>query len=220
MENNWDKLHTQPRFCPKYPNDNVIRFILGNFPKNSSLRKKNKILDLGCGAGRHTLFLAREGFNTFGMDGSKKGILVTKKRLNQEKLNATLQVGDIKALPYPDNYFDGIISFGVIYYNNIKGIKQTISEIKRIVKPKGKIFIFTRTNQDYRYKKGKKIDSNTFKLNIPETNESSMEILFMSKTNIYNFFRDFKIINIEKIETTFCNLKFKNSDWIITLEKE
>ena len=49
-----------------------------------------KVLDLGCGTGRHLLYFAKEGFEMYGIDGSPKGIELSKKWLSRRELNANL----------------------------------------------------------------------------------------------------------------------------------
>lgn len=101
-----------------------------------------KILDLGCGSGRHAVYLAKHGFEVYGIDISPKGIEITKIWLKKEKLKADLKVGDIyKKLPYPNNFFDALISTQTLHHNRINKIRKLIKEIERILKTNGLIFI-------------------------------------------------------------------------------
>lgn len=64
----WEKIHSTQEWG-RYPSETVIRFIARNYYKTE--REKIKILDFGCGAGAHTWYLAREGFDVYAFDGSK-----------------------------------------------------------------------------------------------------------------------------------------------------
>ncbi|MBI2054304.1 MAG: class I SAM-dependent methyltransferase [Candidatus Staskawiczbacteria bacterium] len=219
VKNSWENLHSKARFQPKYPSDHVVRFVFSNFPADFNKRKKIKILDLGCGAGCHTVFLAKEGFKTYATDISENGINVTKKRLNEKKLKADLKKALMENQPFPDDFFDAVISFGVFYYNSGSGYKKAVDGLYRILKEGGLAFIFTRTTDDYRFGKGKEIEKNTFVLDIEDTNEKGMQMHFLDKKDIRKIFKKFREIAVEKTETTFSNSKKKNSDWIITLKK-
>jgi len=81
MGNKWDDLHKENRFQPKYPDDNVVRFISKQFPRDLKKRRNLKVLDLGCGAGRHTVFLAEEGFQAYATDTSERALKITQKDL-------------------------------------------------------------------------------------------------------------------------------------------
>jgi len=219
MKGKWNILHKKERFQPKYPSEHVVRFVFTQFPRNLKERSNLKILDLACGAGRHTVFLVREGFQTYATDFSDGGVKVTEKRLKDEKLQAILKKVNMDKQPFSDNFFDGIISFGVFYYNNLDGYQRAISELYRILKKDGVALIFTRTTDDYRYGKGDKIDKNTFVLDIEDTNEKGMVMHFLDRAEINGIFSKFNKIIVEKTETTFSNSEKKNSDWIIIVKK-
>lgn len=101
-----------------------------------------KVLDLGCGSGRHTVYLAKNGFDVYGIDIAPIGIKLTKDWLKQEKLKANLKLGSIfKKLPYKSNFFGAIVAIQVINHGRIENIRKLIKEIERILKPNGLIFI-------------------------------------------------------------------------------
>jgi ubiquinone/menaquinone biosynthesis C-methylase UbiE len=98
-------------------------------------------------------------------------------------------------------------------------MKKAISELYRVLKKNGKALIQTRTTDDYRFGKGRKIERNTFILDIEETNELGMPGHFLTKEDIYDYYSRFSKINIERYEFTMNNLTMLNSDWVITVEK-
>lgn len=64
----WEKIHSTQEWG-RYPSETVIRFIARNYYKTE--REKIKILDFGCGAGAHTWYLAREGFDVYALMAQK-----------------------------------------------------------------------------------------------------------------------------------------------------
>lgn len=128
-----------------------------DLPKITKLFKKQgvkKILDLGCGSGRHLVYLSKKAFTVYGIDIAKHGLEIARKWLKKEGLRANLKIGDVyKKLPYKDNFFDAIISVRVINHGTIKDIRNLITKIERILKPKGLIFITTIKSE--KTKKGK-----------------------------------------------------------------
>ncbi len=141
-------------------------------PKIAKLFKEKgvkKILDLGCGTGRHLVYLIKHGFEVYGFDIAPEGIRITKNWLKREKLKADLKIGDIyKTLPYQNSFFDAIISTNVLHHNKIVMIKKLIKEMSRILKPKGLIFITVRNRQGFRKDK-------RFKITIEEYNKRSIK---------------------------------------------
>ena len=64
----------------KYPFDSVVSFIFKNF--KNKIRKNVKVLDLGCGGGNNSYFIAKEGFDLYAVDGSNTSIQITRKKLS------------------------------------------------------------------------------------------------------------------------------------------
>jgi len=130
-----------------------------------------------------------------------------------------LKKADMEEQFFPDSFFDGVVCFGVLYYNDFGGLQKAVAEIRRILKPGGKAFIFSRTTDDYRFGKGKRVEKNTFVLDIEDTNEKGMMMHFLDRSGINKISSRFNEVTVEKTEATFSNLKKKNSDWIIVAKK-
>ena len=116
-----------------------------DMPKLVKLFKERgikKVLDLGCGSGRHTVYLAKNGFDTYGLDIAPVGLKITKDWLKQEKLSANLKLGSFfKKLPYKDKFFGAIVAVQAISHGRIEDIRRLIKEMERILKVNGLIFI-------------------------------------------------------------------------------
>jgi cyclopropane fatty-acyl-phospholipid synthase-like methyltransferase len=109
-----------------------------------TLRKQRakKILDLGSGSGRHVIYFSKKGFSVYGLDHSLSGLDMTKKWLKEEGFHAELVAQEITDnFPWKDNFFDAVIAIQVIHHADIATIKEIISEVERVVKKNGFIFI-------------------------------------------------------------------------------
>lgn len=169
-----------------------------DIPNVAKLFKKMKIkriLDLGCGTGRHVIYLSKKGFDVYGFDVSRTGVIYTKKWLKKEKLNAKVIVHEMtKKFPYPDNFFDAVISIQVIHHNKLNKVRKTIREIKRVLRKNGMIFISVATSKKLLNKKYKKIAPGTY-IHL-DGKEKGLVHYYFNKKKIYEEFRDFKIRNI------------------------
>jgi D-alanine-D-alanine ligase len=108
------------------------------------INSDNKILDLCCGQGRHTLEFARRGFeNVEGLDRSR--YLIQKARNNAKKngLSCKFREGDARKLPHAPDTFDYVVilgnSFG--YFEKINDDYQVLKAAARILKPSGRILL-------------------------------------------------------------------------------
>ena len=137
MGKQWDEIFKKEGIVFTKPHEDMKK-ILKIFKRKGIKR----ILDLGCGSGRHLVYLAKHGFDVYGIDIAEHGIKLAKKWLRKERLKANLKIGDIyKKLPYEDNFFDAIVSIATLHHNRIEKIRKLIKEMERILKPRGMIFI-------------------------------------------------------------------------------
>lgn len=102
----------------------------------------SKILDLGCGTGRHAIYFAEKGFEVYGFDLSSYAVRSAEERLKKKRLKASLAVVDMREkFPFKDETFDAIVSVRVIHHARLQVIKKTLAEIERILKEGGYFYI-------------------------------------------------------------------------------
>jgi len=155
-----------------------------------------KILDLGCGTGRNTLFFAQEGFLVYALDASKTGILITKKKAEKlGLLNINYKVADIKHTSYPDNYFDAIICILVLSHGLLKDNQEAVDEIYRILKPRGMLVTEFMSIKDASYGRGNEIEANTFLGGMKD--DPHMSHHYFSKTEIKQVLSKFSQFRIK-----------------------
>ena len=109
-----------------YPHEEVVRFVSKYIRKRIGLEsfqdihespQKIKVLDLGCGVGRHVKYCAEMGLDVYGIDLSSVAIEFGKEWLSQSSIsdvNARMIQGDIQNLPWSSDYFSIALSHGVL----------------------------------------------------------------------------------------------------------
>ena len=115
-----------------------------------------KVLEVGIGAGTDFLQWTRAGALTYGIDLTEEALENVRHRLEIYGLKAQeIRVADAENLPFADNSFDLVYSWGVIHHS--PNTKKCLEEIIRVVKPGGsvKIMIYNRRSLVvfYRYLK-------------------------------------------------------------------
>ena len=106
--------------------------------------REDRILDLCCGQGRHTLELARRGFRMVeGIDRSHYLIQRARESARSEGLGVRFREGDARKLPYGPDTFDTVLilgnSFG--YFETLQDDLKVLREVFRVMKPWGKLMI-------------------------------------------------------------------------------
>ena len=105
-----------------------------------NIRPNSKILDVGCGFGRHIEIIADFSKEVVGIDNNSDMIEKAKDRLSNFK-NVKLFEQDAQKLDFEDDYFDYVICMTNTFGDFPKIKENVLKEIKRVCKKDGKIII-------------------------------------------------------------------------------
>ena len=118
--------------------DDLTRREVDRIVERLALQPSDRILDLCCGQGRHTLELARRGFkHVQGFDRSAFLIDQARAAVSEEDLSISFQQGDCRDLPFDDGAFDAVLllgnSFG--YFEAAEDDRRVLAEVRRVLRP-------------------------------------------------------------------------------------
>lgn len=210
-DQDWDELHAQLRFRPRFPSEAVVRFIAraGRDPGRTTL------LDMGCGAGRHLALIEQAGYRGVGMDYSLEGLRHAADVLQQAIAPSRLAQSRMQALPFRSDTFDGAISYGVLYYSDAEGYRAAVGELRRVLKAGAKLLVVTRTTRDFRHGRGNQVEPHTFVADDNATNERGMPIHFLTRGDVDEMFKSFRHYTVDWQDFSFGGGEVVNSDWVI-----
>jgi len=120
------------------------------------------LLDAGCGSGKYSIPLKMRGFDVTGVDVSIESLKMADHGSECRELDIKFLAADICHLPFADSSFDIIWCYGVIQHLLSHERELALSEFKRILARKGKLFLEVFGDEDMRYG-GEEIEHNTFK---------------------------------------------------------
>jgi len=101
------------------------------------LIKKGKALDICCGAGTNTVYLAKKGFEVTGIDISPKAIEIAKKKAQQTNAKINLMVQSFVNLPFGNEEFDFVFDMGCFHHVEIEDRSKFVMGVHRILKKGG-----------------------------------------------------------------------------------
>lgn len=122
-----------------YERDLLIPHLAQTIKKLMVKNQLQKVLDVGCGTGRLVKFLNSKGFVAFGCDNCPNAVRVAQKLNNK----LTIKLASATKLPFKKNSFDLVTAISVIEHLTHNEGKKFLEEAKRVLKPKGYIFLVT-----------------------------------------------------------------------------
>jgi SAM-dependent methyltransferase len=156
-----------------------------------------KILELGGGQGRDTLFFAQEGFHVSVLDYSREGLEAIEKRAQSPGLSqsiATLQHDIRQPLPFEDEFFDGCYSHMLYCMALTTAELEFLSkEILRVLKPGGLSIYTSRNTTDVHYQKGINHGEDMWEV-------GGFIVHFFSREKVEHLAEGYEIAGIEEFE--------------------
>lgn len=109
------------------------------------------VLEIGCGMGCMASNWATHGAIVTAIDLNPVAVAQTTQRFKAFELKGEIREVDAEALPFPDESFDFVYSWGVIHHT--PGIRKAIEDIYRVLRPGGKVglMLYNRESILYRY---------------------------------------------------------------------
>lgn len=95
------------------------------------------VLEIGCGTGVHAKLLAAAGARVTAVDLTPTAVELTKRRLDLAGLEADVREADAEALPFADESFDFVWSWGVVHHS--EHTERVLAEIARVLRPGGRL---------------------------------------------------------------------------------
>lgn len=147
----WDKSYESRDNFVFYPHEEVIRFVskfirkrvaLNEFRDSAQGSSLGRVLDLGCGIGRHVIYCHEMGLEAYGVDLSDTAIGVAREWAKEKHLpepeKRVLQ-GDVRHLPWENGFFRYAVSHGVLDSMPFEIARAACVELARVM-PVGGLF--------------------------------------------------------------------------------
>lgn len=159
----WEESYQRKDNFLFYPHEEIIRFFALYITKPKGLREferkhlqaePSRVLDLGCGIGRHVIFAHDMQTEAYGIDLSHSAIDFARQWAQQKGLPQVTEriiQGDISQMPFKDEYFDFIVSHGVLDSMPLLTAERSVKEAARVLKEGGLFYCDLVSGDDDRH---------------------------------------------------------------------
>lgn len=181
IEKRYTEFYSERKHIRVYPTEFVVRTFLANYPelKMSKLNVGDKVLDVGCGDGRNSVFLCEQGYDVYATEITQEICGQTQERVFKNcNSKIDIKVGKNSSLPYDDNFFDCILACHSCYYcEEGETIIDNLKEYSRVLKKNGVLIASVVHSDSYILAGGKReADGTTTILNDPYNNRNGYRL--------------------------------------------
>ena len=160
-------------------------------------KKIDKIIEIGAGLGRDTIFFAKNSIHTTALDYSSSGIKAINQKTNKENLSnyISTKLFDVREkLPFEDNSIEACYSH-MLYCMALttNDLEKLNNEIQRILKPGGINVYTVRHTNDGDFKKGVHVGEDLYE-------NDGFIVHYFSEEKVNSLLKGFKNISIDKFE--------------------
>ncbi len=173
------------------------------------------VLDLGCGIGRHALYLAEERFHVTGIDASASGIEQARKLALERGYRLSFEQGSFLDIPAEDASFDYILAWNVIYHGDEGTVRAALEEVRRVLRPDGVFHGTLLSKRHHRYRRGREIQPDTFVIEDSESDDESHPHYFCDGHKLADLLKAFDLWEIADRPQSDAN----SYHWEVLVEK-
>jgi SAM-dependent methyltransferase len=200
----WEDFHqskSSQSMALEWPDDYVVRF----GKRWLNLSGICKIVDMNCGAGRHTALLAALGYDVTGFDLSQNALDLAGKLLDTRGVSAQLRQGSSLAMPFAEASFDALVAWRSLHVFSSENIPRVVAEMRRVVRPGGKILFSTRSDRNI-------YDEERIGITVPRPTDLSLDQIESLCTGL-------QVEQIELSEFTSQNRRLRDSYWVVAASR-
>jgi 2-polyprenyl-3-methyl-5-hydroxy-6-metoxy-1,4-benzoquinol methylase len=125
--------------------------------------ERPKVLDLGCGLGRHAIAFALAQFSVTATDASPTAIQHLNRWAHSLQLSIETQVCEVLTDTLPSETFDVVLSYNVIYHGSREQFAKAIRQVRKLLKQNGIFFFTCPSRQDGKYGFGERVAPHTYR---------------------------------------------------------
>lgn len=126
-----------------------------------------RVLDVGCGVGRHALLFAGKGFDVAAVDASRNGVDELGRIARARRVHVDACFADFTMLPFGDETFDYVVAWNVLYHGDGEDARAAFAECRRVLRAGGLFHVTMLSTRNVGFGCGREIRPDTFVVDDP-----------------------------------------------------
>lgn len=192
MSQGWERLFAQEEHVLREPEVAVIELV--RVLRRAGARR---VLDWGCGAGRHVVYLARQGFEVTGLDPAPTAIRRAHQWVQEEGLKAVLSTAQPGRVPAEDGEYDAVLSAFAVEHGTREEVERSVRELVRVLRPGGYLLVALSSQEDSLSQTGSPAPGG---VRIPRSGpEEGVSHYLSSRGDLEEFFRGVEVVQLAHV---------------------
>lgn len=174
-----------------WPSETLVRLLKGRYiPGLNKEYDGKRVIDIGFGNGNNLVFLKSLGMETYGIEVSEEICALSNRKLLNLGYQTDLRMGHNREIPFDTGFFDYLVSWNVIHYENSEEkMHEAIKEYCRVLKPGGRFFISTTDPDAFIKKHAERITKNLWRIGREDDfRKGEIYFYYESPEDIVSFF--------------------------------
>lgn len=171
---------------PHYPTDMMLRACFSSqYFRNNALPGYGRVLDIGTLYANNLLPFSIRGWECYGTEVTTDSVAIARDNLLKLGLQATVELGLNRELPFQDGFFDLLLSMSTLHYEeSIDDVRAALQEYERVLAPGGTLLIQTVAPRHYLYINSQKLGDHIFRVKLEHDIRNSQQFVFFDSENL------------------------------------
>ncbi len=191
----WEKLWRNPAVVARWsempPLPEVVRMA-----DWLTVEDGGRVLDIGCGLGRHTVYLAARGLNVIATDNAPSAIDACRSNLAEAGLDAEVVQVEMTDYPFCDAQFQAVVASHVIHHTDVATLRAILEDIDRVLAPGGYFIWATPCPKHFECGRGNEIEPGTWVAS--EGREAGLPHHYCTEDELRDLLAGYDILSLEE----------------------
>lgn len=212
----WETVYSNGKQLNKFPFPEVVSFFLRN--KSETSLSQPRALDVGCGSGVHSAFLADNGAEVTAFDFSASSVAFAKQMFSRPEI--TFKVAGIENAPIEMKTFDFVVDHCASTHTTLSTTSRFYQGIKENLEPGAHLFWRGFADDNGLKKFGKRQDDGSYRNFTESLFKPLGQVTFFTEDDLHKVFEGYQIRSLRHLSDKDVSTGLAHTSWIVEVNYE